>query len=61
MATAPNQVWTWDITWLKGPVKSLFYRLYMIIKLFSRIIIAWEISETEEAQYAKELVKKAVV
>jgi transposase InsO family protein len=50
-----------DITWLKGPVKGLFYRLYMIIDLFSRMIIAWEIWETEEAQYAEELIKKAVV
>ena len=30
LATAPNQVWTWDITWLKGPVKGLYYRLYLI-------------------------------
>lgn len=60
-ALAPNQVWTWDITWLKGPVKGLFYRLYMIIDLFSRKIVAWEIWETEEAQYAEELIKKAVV
>lgn len=61
IAIAPNQVWTWDITWLKGPVKGLFYRLYMIIDLFSRKIVAWEIWETEEAQYAEELIKKAVV
>jgi transposase len=60
-AIAPNQVWTWDITWLKGPVKGLFYRLYMIIDLFSRKIVGWEIWETEEAKYAEELIKKAII
>lgn len=61
LATAPNQVWTWDITWLKGPVRGLFYRLYMIIDIFSRKIIAWEIWETEEAKFAEELIKKAII
>lgn len=61
IATAPNQVWTWDITWLKGPVKGLFYRLYLIIDVFSRKIVGWEIWETEDAMYAEELIKKAVI
>lgn len=61
MATAPNQVWTWDITWLKGPIKGLYFRLYLIIDIFSRKIIAWEIWETEDAIYAEELLKKAVI
>ncbi|UOY92117.1 IS3 family transposase [Ectobacillus sp. JY-23] len=61
LATAPNQVWTWDITWLKGPVKGIFYRLYLIIDIFSRKIVGWEIWETEEARYAEELMKRAVI
>ncbi|MDC3414219.1 IS3 family transposase [Aquibacillus sp. 3ASR75-286] len=61
LATEPNQVWTWDITWLGGPVKGLFYRLYLIIDLFSRKVVGWEVWETEEAKYAKALVKKAVI
>lgn len=61
LATAPNQVWTWDITWLGGPVKGLFYRLYLILDLFSRKVVGWEVWETEEAKYAKTLVKKAVI
>lgn len=61
MAMAPNQVWTWDITWLKGPIKGLYFRLYLIIDIFSRKIVAWEIWESEEAVYAEELLKKAVV
>lgn len=61
LATAPNQVWTWDITWLEGPIKGLFYRLYLILDLFSRKAVGWEVWETEEAQYAEKLVKKAVI
>ncbi|MBO0587454.1 IS3 family transposase [Sporosarcina sp. E16_8] len=61
LATAPNQVWTWDITWLKGPVKGLYYRLYMIIDLFSRKIVGWDIWESEEAKHAATLIKKAVL
>ncbi len=61
LATAPNQVWTWDITWLGGPVKGLFYRLYLILDLFSRKAVGWEVWETEEAKHAETLVKKAVI
>lgn len=39
LATRPNQVWTWDMTWLKGPVRGMYYRLYLIIDLFSRKIM----------------------
>lgn len=61
LATAPNQVWTWDITWLKGPVQGFYYRLYLIIDLFSRKIVGWDIWETEEAKHAETLIKKAVL
>ena len=61
LATAPNQVWTWDITWLKGPVQGIYYRLYLIIDLFSRKIVGWDIWETEEAKHAEVLIKKAVL
>lgn len=61
LATAPNQVWTWDITWLAGPVIGLYYRLYLILDLFSRKAVGWEVWETEEAKYAETLVKRAVM
>lgn len=61
LAIAPNQVWTWDITWLGGPVKGLYYRLYLILDLFSRKVVGWEVWETEESKYAETLVKKAVI
>ena len=61
LAKSPNEVWTWDITWLGGPVKGMYYRLYLIIDLFSRKVVGWEVWETEEAKYAEQLVQKATL
>jgi len=61
LSTAPNQVWTWDITWLGGPAKGLFYRLYLILDLFSRKAVGWEVWASEGTKYAETLVKKAVI
>ena len=58
-ATAPNQVWTWDITYLNGPVKGLFFYLYLIVDLFSRDIVGWEVWEEESAEHASELIRRA--
>lgn len=58
-ATGPNQVWTWDITYLNGPVKGLFYYLYLIIDIFSRDIVGWEVWPVESAGNASELIKRA--
>lgn len=61
VARAPCQVWTWDISWLPGPVKGLFFYLYLIVDLYSRKIVGWEVYERESAQYAAEVVRRAVV
>lgn len=58
-ATAPNQVWTWDITYLHGPIKGLFFYLYLIIDIFSRDIVGWEVWAEESAEHAKELIRRA--
>lgn len=60
-ATAPNQVWMWDITYLNGPIKGKFYYLYLISDLFSRKIVAWEVWENESAAHASELIQRAVL
>lgn len=60
IATAPNQVWTWDITWLNGSVKGHYYKLYLMLDMFSRFIVAYEVWETENAKYAERLIKKTV-
>jgi len=61
VATAPNRVYTWDITYLNGPIKGRHYYLYMISDLFSRKIIAWEVWEVESADNASELIQRAIL
>lgn len=58
-ATAPNQVWSWDITKLAGPKKWLFFHLYVVIDIFSRCVVAWRLERTESSQLAKELFAEA--
>jgi len=60
-ATGPNQVWMWDITWLPGPAKGIYYYLYLILDLYSRKIIAWEIWLEESAENASMLVQRGVL
>jgi putative transposase len=56
LAVAPRQVWTWDITKLKGPVKGQFFCLYVILDLFSRYVVGWMIADGESAALAKKLI-----
>jgi putative transposase len=56
LATAPNQVWSWDITKLKGPVPWTYYYLYVILDIFSRYVPGWMIAECESAELAEQLI-----
>lgn len=58
-ATAPNQVWSWDITYLASSVRGAFYRLYLVLDVYSRKIVGWEIHESELAEHASVLIRKA--
>ena len=58
-ATNPNELWSWDISWLPGPAKGVYFYLYMIIDVFSRKVVGWEIHHEESADQASELVRKA--
>jgi hypothetical protein len=60
-ATGPNQVWSWDITWLPGAVKGLYLYLYLIIDIFSRKIVGWEVYDCESSENASELVLRSVI
>lgn len=60
VATAPNQVWTWDITKLRGPVPGVFYCLYVVLDLFSRMVVGWLLAEHESAELAAQLFGEAV-
>ena len=55
VATGPNQVWSWDITKLKGPVPYLYYSLYVILDLFSRYVVGWMVARHENAHLAERL------
>lgn len=59
MATAPNQVWTWDITLLRGPQRGVYYRLYVILDLFSRYVVGWLLAHVENGELAARLLRDA--
>ncbi len=59
VATRPNQVWTWDVTDLKGPVKGDRYKLYVVLDLFSRFVVAWMLARRESATLAQRLMRTA--
>ena len=53
LATRPRELWSWDITKLKGPTKWTYYYLYVILDVFSRYVVGWMISERETAELAE--------
>lgn len=58
VATGPNQVWSWDITKLKGPVKYVYFSLYVILDLFSRYVVGWLVAGHESARLAERLIEQ---
>jgi putative transposase len=58
VATGPNQVWSWDITKLKGPIKWTYYHLYVMLDLFSRYVVGWLLATHESASLAARLVSE---
>lgn len=56
LATQPNQVWSWDITALRGPHKWEHYRLYTVLDIFSRYVVGWMIAEEERSDLARQLI-----
>lgn len=60
IATAPNQVWSWDITKLVGPVKWSYYYLYSIIDIYSRYTVGWMLAGCESAALAERLLAETI-
>lgn len=58
-ATGPNQVWSWDITYLSTTIKGVYFYLYLIMDIYSRKIVGWEIHENESSAHAATLFHKA--
>lgn len=56
LATGPNQVWSWDITKLKGPAKWTYFYLYVILDIFSRYVVGWMVAHRESASLAQKLI-----
>jgi putative transposase len=53
IATAPNRVWSWDITKLQGPTRGTYYELFVIIDIFSRYVVGWMVSPAETGELAE--------
>lgn len=60
LATAPNQLWSWDITKLKGPAKWTYYHLYVVMDVFSRYVVGWTLAERESAALASRLLAESI-
>jgi len=58
LATAPNQLWSWDITKLLGPAKWTYFQLYVILDVFSRYVVGWMVAHRESASLAKKLINE---
>jgi putative transposase len=60
VASGPNQVWSWDITKLRGPHKWTWFQLYVILDVHSRYVVAWLVAPRESARLAEELIAEAI-
>lgn len=61
LAEGPNQVWSWDITKLKGPAKWTYFYLYVILDIFSRYVVGWMIAHRESSELAGRLIKDTIL
>lgn len=59
LATGPNEVWSWDITKLLGPVKWSYFYLYVILDIFSRYVVGWMVAHRESAELAERLIEES--
>jgi putative transposase len=58
LAAAPNQLWSWDITKLRGPAKWTYFYLYVILDVFSRYVVGWMVAPRESAELARRLIEE---
>jgi putative transposase len=61
LATGPNQLWSWDITKLKGPAKWTYFYLYVVLDVFSRYVVGWMVAQREAANLAEKLIAQTCV
>jgi len=58
VARNPNQVWSWDITYLNSPIRGAYYYLYLVEDIYSRMIVGWTIEEVESADHGSRLIDR---
>ena len=61
IATAPRQVWCWDMTYLPAHVLGRWFHLYLILDLYSRKIVGWEVHDSDHADHAAHLVRRTAL
>ena len=61
VADGPDQVWSWDITKLKGPWRGTYFDLYVMLDIFSRKAMRWEVHTTENADLAEAFIENAII
>ena len=59
MAAKPGDVWSWDITKLRGPERGVYYELYVILDIYSRYVVGWTVAAREDSDIAKDLIEAA--
>ena len=59
LAERPNELWSWDVSKLKGPAKWTYFYLYVILDVFSRYVVGWTVQHRENGQLAKALIEQA--
>jgi len=60
-ASGPNQVWTWDITYLKASVRGQFHYLYVVLDIYSRLVVGWLLAEEESGEQGSRLLEQSYV
>jgi putative transposase len=60
LARTPNQVWSWDITKLRGPTRGVYYELFVIIDIYSRYVIDWIVAPAETGELAADFIDRAI-
>jgi putative transposase len=61
LASRPNEVWSWDITKVKGPGRGVYYQLYVVLDIYSRYVVGWRVEHTESDRLASELLRTCCV
>lgn len=60
VARGPNEVWSWDITYLRSPVRGVFFYLYVVVDVWSRKIVGWSVRHEESGEYARDFIAQAI-